>query len=352
MRAYVLHSIGDFGMEEVRRPVPGDGEVLLAVKAAGICGSDLPRLYRTGTYSYPLVPGHEFAGVVVETGAGAEPCLIGSRVGVFPLMPCKSCDPCREKRYELCRRYGYLGSRTDGGFADYVKVPVWNLLELPQTVSFEAAAMMEPMAVAVHALRRTGLADIHVNGGTVVICGLGTIGLLTLMFLMEIGRHNVLVIGNKDNQKALVKEMGIAEAQFCDVRTEDVQQWMMDKTDGKGVDVFFDCVGKNETLLYGLQGTAPGGHLQIIGNPVSHMQIEKDIYWKILRNQLTLSGSWNSSFQHEDGDDWSYVLEKVANGRVKPERLISHRFLFHELGKGFELMKNKSEEYIKVMGIW
>lgn len=349
MRAYVLHDIGDFSLEDVPRPVPGAGEVLLAVKAAGICGSDIPRIYRTGTYSYPLIPGHEFAGVVVEAGAGVDRGWIGRRTGVFPLLPCGHCTQCRQKKYELCRSYSYLGSRAAGGFAEYVAVPAWNLLEIPEPISFEAAAMMEPMAVAVHALRNSGLTEDGWNRRTVAICGLGAIGLLLSMFMLDTGADRVFVIGNKENQRENAERIGIHEDRFCDVRSEDADKWLMEKTGGNGVEMYFDCVGKRETLLYGLRCTAPGGKIQLVGNPVSDMYVEKEIYWKILRSQLTLSGSWNSSFTHSQEDDWHYVLRKLAEGRIEPEHLISHRYSFEELAKGFELMRDKSEEYAKVM---
>ena len=350
MRAYVLHAIEDFRMEEVPKPVPGAGEVLLAVKAAGICGSDIPRIYRTGTYSYPLVPGHEFSGVVVEAGIGVDREWLGRKAGVFPMIPCGHCAQCRQKKYELCRSYGYLGSRTAGGFADYVTVPAWNLLELPETVSFEAAAMMEPMAVAVHALRNSGLMEDRWKNRTMAICGLGAIGLLLLMFMLENGASRVFVIGNKDNQREIAESIGIEETRFCDVRNEDADKWLLETTGGEGVELYFDCVGSRETLLYGLQCTSPGAKIQLVGNPVSDMYVEKEIYWKILRNQLTLSGSWNSSFSHSLEDDWHYVLRKLTEGRINPERLISHRFSLEELVKGFELMRDKSEAYTKVIG--
>ena len=114
MKAWVLHGIGDFRLEEADEPVLAKGEVLVSVKAAGICGSDIPRVYRTGTYSYPTIPGHEFSGMVVKTGEGADPGWLNKRVGVFPLIPCGSCVPCKKRQYEMCRHYGYLGSRQDG----------------------------------------------------------------------------------------------------------------------------------------------------------------------------------------------------------------------------------------------
>ena len=183
MKAWVLHQVNDLRYETVNPPALADQEVLVQVKAAGICGSDIPRIYQTGTYSYPLIPGHEFSGVVAELGRGSDSHWLNRRVGIFPLIPCGSCVPCRQEQYEMCRRYSYLGSRRDGGFAEYAAVPVQNLIGLAESVSFQEAAMLEPMAVAVHAMRRARPAA----SDTVVICGLGTIGLLLFLFLREAG---------------------------------------------------------------------------------------------------------------------------------------------------------------------
>ncbi len=128
MNAWVLHDINDFRLEAVEEPIPGKDEVLVEVKAAGICGSDIPRVYQNGTYSFPLIPGHEFSGVVAKTGRNVDDGWIGRRVGIFPLIPCMDCIPCRKKQYEMCRHYSYLGSRTNGGFAEYAAVPAANLI--------------------------------------------------------------------------------------------------------------------------------------------------------------------------------------------------------------------------------
>ena len=103
MKAYVLHDINNFILEDVPMPTPSENEVLVRVKAAGICGSDIPRVYKTGTYSYPLIPGHEFSGEVTAVGSGADAKWHGKRVGIFPLIPCKKCGPCLKKQYEMCR---------------------------------------------------------------------------------------------------------------------------------------------------------------------------------------------------------------------------------------------------------
>lgn len=150
MKAYILQSTGDIRWETVPDPVPGEGEVTIRVRASGICGSDIPRIFKDGAHRMPLIPGHEFSGEVVGLGKNVDGRLLHKRVGVFPLVPCGGCAACRKGEYELCRDYSYLGSRRDGGFAEYAAVPAANLVKLPDAVSFDAAAMLEPMAVAVH----------------------------------------------------------------------------------------------------------------------------------------------------------------------------------------------------------
>ena len=346
MKAYVLHGANDLQFEEVNKPILKEREVMVKIEAVGICGSDIPRIYQTGAHTHPLIPGHEFSGRVVEVGENSEGKWLDKRVGIFPLIPCGECIPCRKMRYEMCRNYSYLGSRRNGGFAEYVAVPEWNLIELPENVSYEEAAMLEPMAVAVHAMRRIKPG----RGETVVVCGLGTIGLLLSMFLKEAGIEKLLVIGNKEFQEKCVSKMGISEADYCDCRKQKVGEWIMERTEGKGTDVFLECVGKNETISQAIDLTAPGGRVMLMGNPYSDMMFEKAIYWKILRNQLMVMGTWNSSFTKQEDDDWHYVLEKLAQGRIAPEVLISHRLVLEELEHGLKIMRNKSEDYVKIMG--
>ena len=352
MKAWVLHDINDFRLDNIEEPVLHDGEVLVEVKAAGICGSDIPRVYQNGTYSFPLIPGHEFSGVVEKAGKAVDPGWIGKRVGIFPLVPCRACGPCRTEQYEMCRHYSYLGSRADGGFAEYAAVPAENLIILPDNVTFAEAAMLEPMAVAVHAMRRAAPdpADIA------AVCGLGTIGLLLIMFLQEAGVKNILAIGNKEFQKQMLGKLGLPEEAWCDSRKQDAGQWLTEHTDGAGADIFYECVGKNETLTWAIDHTAPGGRVMLVGNPASDMNLEKAVYWKILRNQLTVTGTWNSSFSFQKKklsedlqDDWQYVLERLTHKRIDPAGLITHTFSLEDLEQGFHIMRDKTEDYIKII---
>ena len=410
MKAWVLHGINEIRLETVELPALESGQALVAVKAAGICGSDIPRIYRTGAHRHPLIPGHEFSGVVESVGKETDSAWLGKRVGVFPLIPCGACGPCIKGQYEMCRNYGYLGSRRDGGFAEYVAVPAENLIELPDNVSFEEAAMLEPMAVAVHAVRRVLPEESRAESGptgavnasgqtthgesrkpeqalpsetdgigqsmnqpqtdavapqavggilpagtgveeTIVVFGLGTIGLLLTALLLERGKSRrksggsggrVLVIGNKDFQRQKILELGLSAEAYCDSRAQDAGRWILERTGGRGGDVIFECVGRNETLRQAVDSAAPAGRICLVGNPASDMALEREVYWKILRNQLTVTGTWNSSFSHKASDDWHYALERLSRKDLMPSRLISHRFSLEEMEKGLHIMRDKS----------
>lgn len=171
MKGYSLHAVNDLRYEELEYPECATGWCVVKVKAAGICSSDIPRVYTKGTYHFPTIPGHEFSGVVDKVADKENETLVGKKVGIFPLIPCRKCQQCKDGHYEMCSNYDYVGSRRDGGFAEYVAVPVWNLVELSDEISFEEAAMMEPLAVALHAIK---IANVK-NGDTVAIIGTGMI---------------------------------------------------------------------------------------------------------------------------------------------------------------------------------
>lgn len=356
MKAWVLHDINNLKYEETDTPVPRDGEVLLKVKAAGICGSDIPRIYKDGAHQMPLIPGHEFAGEVVQLGKWVDETWLHKRVGVYPLIPCRECESCSKGYFEMCKHYSYIGSRQNGAFAEYVTVPVNNLIALPDAVTYEQAAMLEPMSVAVHAMRQVNPAQTN----TVVIYGLGTIGLLLTMFLLEKGITDLLVIGNKGSQKEMVRKLGLPTERYCDSSSADVLNWINATTNSHGADVVFECIGKSETFSKSIEFAAPKGKVCVVGNPYTDMILEKAVYWKILRNQLTIVGTWNSAFfksihnsdeygYYDEATDWKYVLYKLQEKCISPEQLITHGVSLEELERGLHIMRDKLEEYIKVM---
>ena len=378
MKAQVLYGIGNIKMADVEIPVPKKGEALVKVSYCGICGSDIPRIYKSGAHNMPIIPGHEFSGVVVE--CKDKPSYVGKRVGVFPLMPCFECTQCKAGHYEMCENYNYLGSRCDGGFAEYVTVPIWNLIPLPDEVTDMEAAMLEPMSVAVHAIRRAGLLDKadrfmpDYDDRVIVVCGLGTIGLLTSMFLLDAGYPLVYGIGNKDIQREMFFAMGGSQYTFCDVRYEDPIAFVKSKYSEKGADNYFECIGRPENVENAIKCTAPLGTVMLVGNPSSDMELTKDTYWKILRNQMTVLGTWNSSFEgrgtrKKAKDDWQYVIDCVVAWKTGkrlppmkmvfekgqkdeafyPEKLVTHVMDIEHFSDGLDIMKRKSEDYVKIM---
>lgn len=362
MKAWVLHGPDDLRFEDVAYPGDlSDDSVIMRVKACGICGSDIPRIFRTGAHRHPLIPGHEFSGEVVETGSDELQELVGRRFGVFPLIPCKKCSSCLNKKYEMCIAYDFLGSRSDGAFTEYVKVPVWNLIELPETVSYETAAMMEPMAVAVHAMRQAGAISGSGDGmkagsgdnssRIAVVIGLGTIGLLLSMFLKKEG-FRVIGVANKPEPAQHFNMLGFPEEDFIfeydqEKRGERLKKVLsaMDASES----FIFECVGTNDALSMAVSIAPPGAHLVTVGNPASDMALEREVYWKILRRQLNIHGTWNSSFTHEEIDDWHYVLDYLSSDIAVPGRLISHRMALDDLMDGLLIMRDKKEYYTKIV---
>jgi L-iditol 2-dehydrogenase len=300
MKAWVLHGINDLRLNDVTVPTPGRGEVLVKVKAAGICASDISRVYDGGAYHYPIILGHEFSGVTAD----------GRRVGVFPLLPCHTCESCMAGHYETCSDYSYIGSRRDGAFAEYVAVPDRNLVDLPGGLTFEQAALLEPAAVALHAVSRLDLSRVQ----SAAVVGDGVIGRLIAKWLSIYGVAAVCVLGRGAGPPPLGR---------CDACVE--------------------AVGSEDALKRCIELTKPGGQIVLVGNPNPGFSIDRTLYWRILRKQLSVKGSWNSRYP----SDWRRVLEYADELRL--DGFTGHRYAFGELGRAFEMIRDKRERHGKVI---
>lgn len=351
MKAYVLQGIGQLDYIDVPVPELKSGWALVSIKAAGICGSDIPRIFQTGTYYFPTIPGHEFSGEVVEVFDKQDRDWIGKRAGIFPLIPCRECFVCKSGQYEMCRNYDYLGSRRDGGFAEYAAVPVWNLIELPKGMSMEAAAMFEPASVALHAVRRLNITP----KDTAALYGLGTIGLIAAQWLRIFGVKKVYAVGHHTEHGEMMKKTAsedyeyFNEGDFPGGGAKDSVSWIMEQTGGEGVSIAIDCAGTEETLTNCLNCVKPGGQVLAVGNPKGDMTLDKASYWKLLRNQIRMTGTWNSSFCHSEEDDWHKVMEAYAEGELFLTEFITHRFAFDELKKGLAVAKERLVHQNKIM---
>ncbi len=346
MKAAVLHKVGDLRYEEIPIPKISEGEALIKVKAAGICNSDIPRVKSSGAYLYPIVLGHEFCGVVEKRAAGENHGVFqaGSRVAVFPLIPCKKCPYCEKGEFAQCNNYDYLGSRANGGFSEYVKVPVWNLLKIPDNVGFEEAALAEPVAVGLHAIRRFGV-DI---GDKVVVYGAGTIGLALVAWAKIHGAGKVVLVDimkeKLDYAKKLYDFVEIINAG----ETEPVKE-LKRQSNELGFDLAIESAGSSVSFEQCIRSVRKFGKVVFMGNIHTDVVLPQATVSNILRNQIYMTGTWNSSFAALPKNEWKITLDYISNGQLNVKNFISHRFKLKDCNKAFDMMASRKEFFNKVM---
>ncbi|MCB8875542.1 zinc-dependent alcohol dehydrogenase [Acidisoma silvae] len=257
MRAVRFHKPGDLRVEEIPLPAaPGPGQVLLTVKAAGICGSDLHN-YRTGMWiaHLPVTPGHEFAGEVLAVGAGVTGLEPGDLAVADSRVTCGVCANCLAGRANLCGKLGFVGEVCDGGFAEQVVLPASGLLKAPAGLAPEIAAMAEPLAVALHAMRRLDPAP----GAPILVTGGGTIGGLTALLLAEHGFGPILLAERNAARASLLREVVGVQPVPLD------HDAVRDACGGNGPRFCLDATGSLDVLRFLLRATAPGGRLAMVG---------------------------------------------------------------------------------------
>lgn len=341
MKACVLEAVNKLVYKEVPTPRPAAGEVLLKIHAAGICGSDVDRVYKKGTYSFPTIPGHEFAGEITELGAGVDPSFMGKKAAVFPLLPCRKCDMCEIGNYASCRHYNYFGSRCDGGFAEYISVPLWNLVMTDAPLSFEEMAMVEPAAVSLHALERAGVSFMD----SVAVFGAGAIGLMLCEFASAMGAGNIIILDVDPRKIDFAQSMGYTAINNSQ---DGWAERVMELTHGKGVDLCVEGAGFPTSAEGCLEIAKPGGNVVLMGNPAKDMNLSQHKYWEILRKQLTVKGTWNSSYTQAK-NDWQSAINGMATGKLNVGKFITHRFSLAECNTAFDILKNKTEFANRVM---
>lgn len=335
MKGYSLHAVDKLQYEDLNYPECPSGWCVVEVKYAGICSSDIPRIFTKGTYHFPTIPGHEFSGVVHKVSDKENERLIGSRVGIFPLIPCKKCEQCKHGHYEMCVDYDYIGSRRDGAFAEYVAVPVWNLVELPDSVSLKEAAMMEPLAVALHAMKQAAIKP----GNSVGIVGTGMIAFAAGQWANKLGAKKVTILGRSEDKREICDSIPGLNYELLDNCKEEY-------------DVVLEAVGTDLAIDKSINITRAGGNLVLMGNPVGDIKLSQNTYWRILRKQLKVCGTWNSSYENGQYCDWTEVRDALANKDIEASFLITHMYKSINLEEGLEFMKEHKKPYCKVMISW
>lgn len=330
MKRAVLIKNGDIKTQRFTMPKLLDDKCRIKVHTAGICSSDIHRGFGNGAYFYPLVMGHEIAGHVVECGKKVNKFFVNDAVSIFPLIPCKRCNFCMNKEYMRCNNYNYYGSRCDGGFAQFIDVNEWNLVKIPKKINLTDAALLEPMAVCVHALERLQLTNRNLDYSKkkVAVLGAGFLGLIICDILkyyfpdLEItlidrneSKLNIAKNNNINtyylNKNSLKKDFNI---KFKDYFTEVIE-----------------ATGTSEGFITSINITKPGCKTLWMGNITTDLIIEKNLVSKILRKELNIIGTWNSIYQGNFECDWSKSIEIMKNG-YKPSKLISHIINLEQIG--------------------
>lgn len=324
MKAANLHAINDLRYEDIEKAVCEEDEVMVELKSCGICGSDIPRVFTKGTYHFPTVIGHEFSGVVTEDKSGE---FLGKRVAVFPLLPCFKCDSCKAENYAACSDYDYYGSRRDGGMAEYIAVKRWNLVELPDNIGYDEGAMCEPISVARHAAMKLNIQ----KGENILISGAGPIGIICGQWARSFGAENVYYFDIDQRKIDFAKQMGFKEY-----------------TDGVKIDKVIEGTGHSAAIERCLKAVNAAGSVVLMGNPGGEITMSQNTYWYILRKELTLLGTWNSSYG-ELKNDWKESVKALSEGKIDVKPLITHKYPLSECNTAFNMMKDRAEFYNKVI---
>ncbi|WP_026487245.1 zinc-dependent alcohol dehydrogenase family protein [Caldanaerobius polysaccharolyticus] len=335
MKAAVFNGPGDIVVSDIPEPDIGDGDVLIKVKACGVCGTDL-HVYHGGEGSAPVNPpvvlGHEFSGEVVKVGHGVKTLKPGDRVAVDPNIYCGECEYCRTGKKELCERLKAIGVNYNGGFEEYCAVPAKQVYRLPDTVDFVSGAMMEPLACCIHGM---DLAEVKA-GDTVLVLGGGAIGLIMMQLARLSGAAKVVVSEPVEMRRSLALKLG------ADVVVNPIENDLkaaLSISGISGADVVIECVGSKVTARQAFDVAKKGGRIVLFGVAAVNDEVVLkpfDVYQK----QLTIKGSFINP-------DTNYrAVELLGSGRINVKDLVTHKFHIDDINDAFN---GKKDERIKTM---
>jgi L-iditol 2-dehydrogenase len=312
MKAAVLYAPGDVRVEQVKIPTIGAGDLLVRVAACGVCGSDIPRMNFTGAHHHPIICGHEFSGFVTQVADDVASFSIGDLVTVPPLVPCNACASCKAGEFSLCEDYDYFGSRRNGAYAEFAVVPASNALVMPADLDPRAAAMIDPSAIALHAIRRTRLGAGH----RVAVIGAGPIGLFAVQWARLLGATEVLAVDVNEQKAEMARVAGATHTANND------EQALAHA--GDGYDIIIESAGVPQTVALAANLAARHGEAVFIGIPHKTVEFDKSTFSNILRREVSLHGSWNSFSAPFPGFEWTESTARLSDGSLKWEFMITH----------------------------
>lgn len=340
MRALVVKGVADLSVEEIDVPEYKDDEVLIKVKACGICGSDIPRALDGKVHSFPIVLGHEFSGDVVEIGNNVKNVKVGDKVTAAPLLPCGKCKFCKLGKPALCQNYSFLGSRQNGAMAEYVAVKAENIIKLSEEVDYFSGAMIEPLTVAIHGIDRAKIKA----GETVLLFGAGTIGLFVLQCLKAVGAGKVYVVDVADKKLARAKRLGADEV---------INSMKVDLTsylDENGrPSLVFDTSGSCIAQKQCLDVVERLGKVVYIGTCTKDVVIPPKTFENILRGEIQVTGSWMSYSEPFPGYEWKTAARFLKEGKINTKEMITNVYGLEKGIDAFRVMRDKNADAVKVI---
>jgi L-iditol 2-dehydrogenase len=340
MKALVLAEYGRFVLEDRPTPTLQSDEVLVRVRACGICGSDVHGMDgSTGRRIPPIVMGHEAAGEIARVGAAVKAWSVGDRVTFDSTVYCGECWHCRRGEVNLCDNRRVLGVscadyRRDGAFAEFVAVPQRILYRLPSNLSFEQAAMVEAVSVAVHAVRRTSLAP----GAAAVVVGTGMIGLLVVQVLRVAGCAQIIAIDLDAERLRLAQKLGATTTILTG--SDGLAQRVQDLTDGRGADAAFEVVGVTAALKTAIDCVRKGGSITLVGNLQPKVDLPLQL---VVTRELRLIGTCASAGEYPE------CLELIASGKIDVTAFMSATAPLDDGAKWFDRLHKGEKGLMKVL---
>ncbi|SPZ29185.1 Sorbitol dehydrogenase [Raoultella planticola] len=344
MKALNLYSRQDVRYEETIQPdIENDDDVLIKVQVAGICGSDISRFGKLGSYNPGLTWGHEFSGEVVKTGPAVKEVKNGDRVTACNCFPCFQCKYCQQGRYSQCIDLNVLGGHKNGAFAEYIVVPSRNVLLLPATMDFATASFIEPSSVVVHALRQV---DMKV-GCRVAVVGCGTIGLLAVQWAQVCGAGEVFAFDTDRKKLDIAKETGARDV--FSVEDEGYLSRFHELTESSGVDIVIESSGHPAGIASVMLLAAKGGAVVLLGIPYGDVAFPRLNFEKIIRNEITVLGSWNSISAPFPGPEWETSIKYLSSGVIDVQPLITKRVALKDVPAIFPGLYQRETFFVKVL---
>jgi len=336
MKAAIWYGGKDIRIEEMPEPDFGRDDVLVRVKAVGICGSDLHAYEGISKRRVPpLVMGHEMAGEIADVGENVEILQKKDRVVVYPVLSCGECEYCRSGNENLCRDIRFMGLHVPGGFAEYVAVPVDRCYKIAPGLAFEKACLTEPLAVAVHVADSSRM---RVND-SILIIGAGAVGSMITQVVRLRTSGQIIVTDILGSRLDLAKKLGADVA--INSREKDAVEEVLKLTDGKGVDVSIEVVGIQSTVQQALASVKKGGTVIVVGLLEKNMEIDM---MRVVTNQLELHGSYIYSHY-----DFRSSMGLIASDKVNLQPYLTHIFPLEDAKEGFEEMATNKENVLKVI---